>query len=250
MSPVPHAPVDLIDLAPPPRLDVLDEADDCVGRFPVGRVFCVGRNYAEHAREMGHDPHREPPFFFMKPASAVSGDESLRYPTLTADLHHEVELVLAIGQSSAAAPAVAAAAAPDSSDASFFRTAVIGCAVGVDFTRRDLQATAKAAGRPWEAGKVFDGSASCGALRRGHEVLDHAAARIRLTVDGVARQDGTLGQMIWSPLEVLRELAALFGLRAGDLVFTGTPAGVGPVGPGARIDAAIDGLPPLQLTVR
>lgn len=235
-------PVDLITLAPAPRLPVLDEDEHVVGSFPVGRVFCVGRNYADHAREMGHDPDREPPFFFMKPASAVSTDTTLPYPSLTADLHHEVELVLAVGES--------LSALPDAMEPSALRAVIIGCGVGIDFTRRDLQAAAKAAGRPWEAGKVFDGAACCGALRAGQGILGLDAARIHLGVDGEIRQDGALGQMIWSPLEVLHELAKLFGLRPGDLIFTGTPAGVGPVVPGARIEAGIEGLPPLRLAVR
>lgn len=238
----PSSTADLLTLDPAPRLDVLDENSSCIGRFPVGRVFCVGRNYADHAREMGHDPDREPPFFFMKPASAVSTGDTLPYPAMTADLHHEVELVLAVGSRldvSHGDPEPAQLAA-----------ALIGCGVGIDFTRRDLQAVAKAAGRPWEAGKVFDGAAACAPLRAGPAILGSGAARIGLRVDGEVRQDGTLDQMIWTPLEVLRELSLLFGLRPGDLIFTGTPAGVGPVARGAKVEASIEGLPALQLAVR
>lgn len=242
-SPAPtSSTVDLVTLDPAPRLDVLDDDLHCVGRFPVGRVFCVGRNYADHAREMGHDPDREPPFFFMKPASAVSTGDRLSYPGMTADLHHEVELVLAVG--------CHLDASHGDTEPAQLAAALIGCGVGIDFTRRDLQAVAKAAGRPWEAGKVFDGAAACAPLRAGHAILGRDAARIGLRVDGELRQDGTLDQMIWTPLEVLRELSLLFGLRPGDLIFTGTPAGVGPVARGAQVEASIESLPTLKLSVR
>ncbi|HSG90811.1 MAG TPA: fumarylacetoacetate hydrolase family protein [Pseudomonadales bacterium] len=224
-----------------PRLALLDDDDEPVARFPVGRVFCVGRNYAAHAREMGKDPEREAPFFFMKPASAVASGDTIAYPSLTEDLHHEVELVVAIGRPLAGD--VHAHAGGD------VLAAVAGCGVGIDFTRRDLQAVAKDAGRPWEAGKVFDGAAACGALRLGHGALVEPDRRIRLAVDGEARQSGTLGQMIWTAEEVIRRLAQLFGLRAGDLVFTGTPAGVGAVVRGAVLQARVDGLPPLDVRI-
>jgi fumarylpyruvate hydrolase len=230
-------PADLVHLEPAPRLDVLDEGDESLGTFPVGRVFCVGRNYAEHAREMGGDPDREPPFFFMKPASAVVADGRVRYPPGTTDLHHEVELVVAVDRSLR------------NQSAGDCREAVIGCGVGLDLTRRDLQATAKAAGRPWEAGKVFDGAAPCGPLRAGRAVLDAADTRIELEVDGERRQTGTLGQMIHPVDQVLSRLSELFGLRPGDLVFTGTPAGVGPVTPGARLCGRIGTLPALEVVI-
>lgn len=228
------------DLIPPPdpvRLPVVDEAGTCQGHFPVGRVFCVGRNYAEHAREMGHDPTREPPFFFMKPASAVVQGERVPYPPATSDLHHEVELVVAVGASLRAATPLAA------------REAVLACGVGVDLTRRDLQAEAKRLGRPWEIAKAFDAAAPCGALRVGRACLEDPERALRLTVDGELRQEGSLGQMIWLPEEILVRLSELFGLRAGDLVFTGTPAGVGPVQRGQTVRAEVDGLPPLAFRV-
>ena len=227
-------------LIPPPglvRLPVLDEKGTRLGDFPVGRVFCVGRNYAEHAREMGHDPSREPPFFFMKPASAVVLGDRVPYPPATSDLHHEVELVVAVG------------APPRAATASAAREAVFACGVGVDLTRRDLQAEAKRLGRPWEIAKAFDGSAPCGALRAGRACLEDPERGLRLAVDDEPRQEGTLGQMIWLPEEILVRLAELFRLRAGDLVFTGTPAGVGPVQRGQTVRAEVDGLPPLAFRV-
>lgn len=228
------------DLIPPPepvRLPVLDEQGACLGYFPVGRVFCVGRNYAAHARELGHDPAREPPFFFMKPASAVVRGERVAYPPATSDLHHEVELVVALG----ASPRTAAPSAA--------REAVLACGVGVDLTRRDLQAEAKRLGRPWEIAKAFDGAAPCGALRGGGACLEDPERTLRLTVDGELRQEGSLGQMIWSPEEILVRLFELFGLRPGDLVFTGTPAGVGPLQRGQVVRAEVDGLPSLAFRV-
>lgn len=228
---------DLFRLEPAPRLDVLDDADEPLGTFPVGRVFCVGRNYADHAREMGGDPDREPPFFFMKPASAVVTDGRVPYPQGTADLQHEVELVVAVGRSLR------------NRSAQGCRDAVIGCGVGLDLTRRDLQAAAKAAGRPWEEGKVFDGAAPCASLRAGRDVLAAADTRIELQVDGQRRQSGTLGQMIHPVDQVLSRLSESFGLRPGDLVFTGTPAGVGPVDHGARLSGRIGMLPPLEVVI-
>ena len=205
--------------APPASLGIVGDTR----RFVVGRVFCVGRNYAEHAREMGSDPVREPPFFFSKHASSVVPGGSLAYPPMTSDLHHEVELVVAIG--------------PDG---------IAGHAVGIDFTRRDLQAVAKAAARPWDMAKGFDGAAPVGLLTLGATMPD---AAISLSVDGVQRQSGKLSDMIWSVPEIIAELARYLVLRPGDLIFTGTPAGVGPVGVGAQLHAQIDGLSPLDLTI-
>lgn len=208
-------------IAPPemPSLAIVGDAR----RFPVGRVFCVGRNYGDHAREMGGDPTREPPFFFTKPASAVVTDGRIAYPPMTADLHHEIELVVALGADG-----------------------VIGHAVGIDFTRRDLQAEAKAAARPWDMAKGFDGAAPIGALTLGADIGD---AGIRLFVDGALRQSGRLAQMIWSVDEVIAELRRYLVLRPGDLIFTGTPAGVGTVGVGAVLRGEIDGLAPLDLAI-
>lgn len=196
-------------------------------RFPVRRILCVGQNYAAHAREMGGDPSRAPPFFFAKPADALVTDGADPvYPPATANLHHEVELVCAIGADGA----------------------IVGRAVGCDLTRRDLQAAAKEKGRPWDAAKGFDQSAPCGALTLG--ALPDPAGGISLSVNGVVRQTGRLSDMIWSPQEVLIEAGKLWDLRPGDLIFTGTPEGVGPVVAGDRVEATIDGLQPLSFTVR
>lgn len=194
-------------------------------RFPVRRILCVGQNYAAHAREMGHA--RAEPFFFSKPADALVTDGADPvYPTATKNLHHEVELVYAIGQDGA----------------------IAGWAVGCDLTRRDLQAAAKDKGRPWDAAKGFDQSAPCGPLTLG--VLPDPAAAIALTVNGQPRQSGRLDDMIWSPAEVLEKARTLWDVRPGDLIFTGTPEGVGPLLPGDRVEATIDGLTPLNFTMR
>ena len=192
-------------------------------RFPVRRILCVGQNYAAHAREMGHD--RAEPFFFSKPADAIVSDgDNVPWPGATTNLHHEVELVCAVG--------------PDG---------IVGAAVGVDLTRRDLQAAAKAAGRPWDAAKGFDGSAPLGRLTLGP--LPGPSAVISLSVNGVARQSGVLGDMVWNPDEVLAKARELWAVRAGDLIFTGTPEGVGPLSIGDHVRAAIEGLEPLSFEV-
>lgn len=234
MTPTP----DLFPAPVLPRIPVTDAGGTSRAAFPVGRVFCVGRNYAAHAREMGEHDERAPPFFFMKPFSAVALGPEMAYPPATSSLHHEVELVLGIGKG-------LEAAAVDQA-----RDAVVACGVGIDFTRRDRQAEAKAQGRPWEAGKVFDAAAACGALRAGDTALLAPTAGIGLEVDGVERQRGTLASMIWRPEEIIVRLSELFGLRAGDLVFTGTPEGVGEVEPGQRLRAWVDGLPPLAFQIR
>ena len=193
-------------------------------RFPVRRILCVGQNYAAHAREMGHA--RAEPFFFTKPADAVvvDGTDPV-FPMATADLHHEVELVCAVGSAGT----------------------IVGWAVGCDLTRRDLQAAAKEKGRPWDAAKGFDQSAPCGALTLA-ETLDTAAA-IALSVNGALRQSGRLDDMIWSPTEILAKARELWDVRPGDLIFTGTPEGVGPLRPGDRVEATIEGLQTLSFTV-
>lgn len=209
--------------APPPQA-VLPVVGG--GLFPVRRVFCVGRNYAAHAREMGHSG-REAPFFFTKPADAVATEAAIPFPSSTADLHHEVELVVALG--------------PDA--------APWGYAVGLDLTRRDLQAAAKDKGRPWDMAKGFDRSAPCAPLTRAEQAGDLSDARIRLTVNGETRQDGTTADMIWSVPEVMAALGELVELKAGDLIFTGTPEGVGPVRAGDRLAASVEGLPELSVTI-
>ncbi|MFO1428009.1 MAG: fumarylacetoacetate hydrolase family protein [Steroidobacteraceae bacterium] len=200
-------------------------------RFPVHRIYCVGRNYAEHAREMGADPQREPPFFFSKPADAVVADGArVHYPPRTANFHHEIELVVAIGARGAAVPRAAALGI------------VFGYAVGNDFTRRDLQAAAKAKGQPWDVAKGFDESAAVGPIHEAARVGHPASGRIWLDVNGARRQQGDLREMIWSVPEVIAELSTLFTLQPGDLIFTGTPAGVGALQRGDRLEGGIEGL--------
>ena len=200
------------------------------GRFPVRRVFCVGRNYAAHAREMGHDPDREPPFFFTKPADAVVADGAdTPYPPMTERLEHEVELVVAIGR---AGSDVTVADALDH---------VWGYAVGLDLTRRDLQAEAKRLGRPWDMAKGFDASAPIGTVVAA-DSIDPTRGTIDLLVDGERRQHGDLGDQIWSVAEVIAELSRSVRLEPGDLLMTGTPEGVGVVARGAMLEGTIDGI--------
>lgn len=207
--------------------------------FPVRRIFCVGRNYAEHAREMGSDPVREKPFFFTKPADAVLADGSvMAYPPATAELHHEVELVVAIGKGGRDIAAERVNAEH-----------VFGYAVGLDMTRRDLQAAAKAKGRPWDMAKGFDKSAPVSAISPLSRTGVIAAAPIELRVNGELRQSGDVAEMIWSVPEIVHGLSSLVELAPGDLIFTGTPAGVGPVVRGDRLEAAVQGLAPLVVTV-
>lgn len=204
-----------------PSLPIVGRAE----RLPVRRILCVGQNYAAHAREMGHE--RADPFFFSKPADALVTDGAdPTFPTATADLHHEVELVCAIGEDGA----------------------IVGWAVGCDLTRRDLQAAAKAKGRPWDAAKGFDQSAPCGPLTLGP--LPDSAAPITLSVNGETRQSGRLDDMVWAPVEILAKARTLWEVHPGDLIFTGTPEGVGALQPGDRVEAAIGGLASLTFTVR
>lgn len=218
---------------PPPARPSLPVAGDH-RRFPVRRIFCVGRNYADHAREMGHDPDREPPFFFSKPADALLADNAdLPYPPQTADLHFEAELVVALGQGGRdIAPADA-------------QGLIWGHAAGNDFTRRDLQAAAKKAGRPWDLAKGFDLSAACGVLHPVAQTGPLDRGRIALTVDGALRQETDLSRMIWPVADVIASLSRSVQLAAGDLIFTGTPAGVGAVTPGQVVTVEIAGLRPL-----
>ncbi|HWC03708.1 MAG TPA: fumarylacetoacetate hydrolase family protein [Methylomirabilota bacterium] len=208
------------------------------GRFPVHRIYCVGRNYAEHAREMGHDPDREPPFFFMKPADAIVTDgRDFAYPSGSADVHHELELVVALTSGGARIPADRAL------------DHVYGYAVGLDMTRRDLQAEAKKMGRPWDTGKAFDGSAPCGPIRRAAEIGHPMAGAVVLEVNGAARQRGDLGQLIWKIPEMIAYLSTLFTLAPGDLIFTGTPSGVGPVERGDVLKGTVEGVGALTVRV-
>jgi len=197
--------------------------------FPVRRVYCVGRNYAAHRREMGGDD-RDPPFFFMKPADAlVPPGGTVAYPSQTQDLQHEIELVIALGAGGADLTADQAL------------DLVWGYAAGVDLTRRDLQGAAKAKGRPWEAGKAFDASAPISAIR---PVADggHPSGAIQLSVNGVIRQQASLTDMLWGMAEIIAQASRLWRLEAGDLIFTGTPEGVGPLVVGDRVSGAIDGV--------
>jgi fumarylpyruvate hydrolase len=200
-------------------------------RFPVHRIYCVGRNYAAHAREMGKDPEREPPFFFTKPADAVVPNGArIAFPSRTANLHHEIELVVAIGVGGANIPAAQAL------------EHVFGYAVGNDLTRRDLQNEAKDKGRPWETGKAFERSAPITAIAPAAVSGHPRQGRIWLKVNGELRQQGDLSELIWSVPEVIAELSALFELAPGDLIFTGTPAGVGAIRAGDKLEGGVDGL--------
>ena len=207
-------------------------------RYAVRRIFCVGRNYADHAREMGSDPTREPPFYFTKPATALTpSGNTVPYPTETRNYHYEMELVLAIGAPVFKVTPEAAVAA------------IWGYAAGLDMTRRDLQAEAKAAGRPWDTAKGFDQSAILGEIVRVSDVgrLDKGA--ITLAVNGVQKQHGDLADMIWHQAEIVSNLSHLYRLHPGDLIYTGTPAGVGAVVPGDVLTGRIEGLGEITLTV-
>ena len=214
---------------------VIDGSDNL---FPVARVFCIGRNYADHAIEMGGNPDREDPFFFAKPATAiVPGGGSLAYPPATANLHHEVELVVAIGAGGRDISLEAAA------------RCIFGYAVGIDLTRRDLQDEAKKKGRPWDMAKGFDCSGPVGALMPAERAADVGNAGIALDVNGSKRQSGNVNQMIWKTTEAISFLSGLVELRAGDIIFTGTPAGVGAVVRGDRLYAEVTGLPALACEI-
>jgi fumarylpyruvate hydrolase len=207
-------------------------------RFPVHRIYCVGRNYAAHAREMGHDPDREPPFFFAKPADAiVANGATVPYPPRTQNFHHEVELVVAIGRGGSN---IAAARALDH---------VYGYAVGNDLTRRDLQTEARNKGKPWETSKGFDRAAPIGAITPVTQGGHFHKGRIWLEVNGEMRQQADVADMIWGVAEIVAELSTLFELVAGDLIYTGTPAGVGAVKPGDKVVCGVDGLDPLAITI-
>jgi fumarylpyruvate hydrolase len=224
---------------PPPVTSVPVLGTEC--RFPVHRIYCVGRNYEDHAREMGFTG-REPPFFFLKPADALvlaATDEPalLPYPSLTQDLHHEVELVVAIGEGGGN---IAAADAPKH---------IFGYAVGLDMTRRDLQSEMKKQGRPWCIGKGFDASAPITPITPAGQALDVARAAIWLKVNGEERQRSHVAQLIWSVGEVIEHLSRAWQLVPGDLIYTGTPAGVGAVRPGDLLEGGVDGLAPLRLRI-
>lgn len=225
-------------LEPRPTLPVVAIA----GRFPVRRAFCIGRNYAAHAIEMGGNPDKEPPFFFMKPAEAIFAVEAgvttpLPYPRESTNFHFEAELIVALHSGGSNIRIEDA------------HKHVFGLAVGLDMTRRDLQNEAKKTGRPWEAGKAGDASGPVGPISRLELKMLDPKAKIRLEVNGVMKQESTLGHMIWSIEAQIATLSRYFELRAGDLIMTGTPEGVGPVVRGDKINVTIDGLTPINLTV-
>ncbi|MHA3980195.1 fumarylacetoacetate hydrolase family protein [Halovulum sp. GXIMD14794] len=205
--------------------------------FPVRRVYCIGRNYAAHAVEMGHDPDREPPFFFLKPADALDSSGSFPYPPATSDVHHEIELAVALGSGGVDI-------APEDA-----LSHVYGYAVALDMTRRDLQAQAKKGARPWEVAKAFDRSAPIGPLHPASEIGHPDQGRVALTVNGELRQEGDLNQMIWKIPEMIAELSRYFTLHAGDVILTGTPSGVAAVQRGDRLEANIEGVGSLSVSV-
>ena len=224
---------------PAPQLSTLAVAgrDE---RFPVNRIFCVGRNYAAHAREMGKDPDREPPFFFMKPANAAvdaSREVALPYPPMTTNFQHEVELVVAIGKAGANV-------AQDQAE-----SLVFGYAVGLDMTRRDLQFAARDKGRPWEFGKAFHASAPIGAITPIAKSGPLRSGAIALSVNGAPKQASDLGLMMWNVAEAIAYLSKYEALQPGDLIMTGTPEGVGPVKAGDIMHARIDGLGEVRVKV-
>ncbi|MEZ5492614.1 MAG: fumarylacetoacetate hydrolase family protein [Gammaproteobacteria bacterium] len=220
----------------PPLIPSVPIADSD-SALAVHRVYCVGKNYVDHAREMGGDPSREPPCFFSKPADAVvHGREEIPFPGHTGKLHYEVELVVALGKGGRNV------AVDDAADL------ILGYGVGIDLTRRDLQDDAKKAGRPWDVAKGFDNSAPLSAIHRVARtgILDRA--EISLTVNGEIRQQGNIADMTWGVAEIIAELSTYFTLREGDLIFTGTPAGVGPLQVGDRVVATVEGID--QLAIR
>ncbi len=221
---------------PPPAIPTLPVRGSADG-FPVRRVYCVGRNYAEHAIEMGHDPDREPPFFFQKNPDDLTTNGRFLYPSGTSDVHHEIELVVCLGAGGTDIPVGRAL------------DCVWGYGVGLDMTRRDLQAEAKKLGRPWETAKAFEGSAPVSAIVPAAEIGHPARGAITLDVNGARRQSGDLAQMIWKVPEAIAYLSTLFRLAPGDVIMTGTPAGVGPVVRGDRLEGRIDGVGALELGV-
>lgn len=219
--------------SPPVALPVLGSA----ARFPVRRVYCIGRNYAAHAVEMGHDPDREPPFFFQKNPDNLDPSGEFPYPTRSADVHHEVELAVALGGGGTDVPVERA------------MDLVWGYAVALDMTRRDVQDEAKRLKRPWETSKAFERSAPIGPLVPAADFGDPSTGAVTLAVNGEIRQSGDLDQLIWKVPETIAFLSTYFELAPGDVILTGTPAGVGAVARGDLMEARIAGLPPLDVRV-
>jgi fumarylpyruvate hydrolase len=207
-------------------------------RFPIRRIYCVGRNYEAHAREMGKDPNREPPFFFQKPADAILEDGGVMpYPPQTKNLHHEIEWVVAMGRGGCNIPTAEAL------------QYVFGYSVGIDFTRRDLQNAAKDLGRPWEWGKSFDHSAPCAPIVPAADIGHPTRGRIWLAVNGSIRQQADIGELIWSVPEIIAEISASMSLAAGDLIYTGTPAGVAAVVTGDVLEGGVEGVGEIRLRI-
>lgn len=223
-------------MSPPPRPAIAVAGANAL--FPVRRIYCVGRNYAAHAREMGGNPEREPPFFFQKaPDTLLPGGQRFPYPPLSSDVHHEIELVVALG-----------GAGVDVDPARALHL-VFGYGVGLDMTRRDLQNAAKAQGRPWEAAKSFDHAAPCSEIAPAATVGHPRRGAIWLDVNGERRQRADIADMIWSIPEIIAELSRLVALAPGDLIFTGTPAGVGPVQRGDRLRGGVDGVGEIAIEI-
>lgn len=227
------APSSVIPTLPVPALPVSGQN----GVFPIRRIYCVGRNYLAHIKELNHDT-REPPFFFQKARDMlVQNGSAIPYPTLTHDYEHEIELVLAMKSGGMNIPAADAI------------NHIYGYAVGLDMTRRDLQNQAQEKRHPWEAGKSFDNAAPCGTIVPITKTGELKTGRIHLEVNGATASDGQLEDMIWSPAEIIAHLSTAFGIAAGDLIYTGTPKAVGKINPGDKLVAAIEGLPSLQISI-
>ncbi|MCP4562787.1 MAG: fumarylacetoacetate hydrolase family protein [Bosea sp.] len=223
-------------IPPPPPASVAIAGSQA--RFPVRRIICVGRNYAAHAREMGRDPDREPPFFFLKPADTVVDDgTAVPYPPETRNFHYEIELVVAIGKDGANIPVERAL------------DHVWGYGVGIDLTRRDLQLQAREQGRPWDWGKGFDHSAPIAPLRPVAEVGHPSSGRIWLSVDNAGKQDSDIAKLIWPVPDIIAIASRSMTLKAGDLIMTGTPEGVGPVMPGETMRGGVDGIGQITIPV-
>ena len=222
-------------IVPPPAVTLPVVGSDAC--FPIHRIYCVGRNYADHAVEMGHDPDREPPFFFQKNPDNLVSDGRFPYPGRSDDVHHEIELVIAL------------ASGGNDIGTDKALACVYGYAVGLDMTRRDLQSQMKKTGRPWEIGKAFEHSAPCSAVMSAEQCGHPDSGAIWLEVNGQRRQQGDLDQMIWKTAEIINTLSELFTLAPGDLIFTGTPAGVGAVERGDVLRGGIDGVGELNVTV-
>ncbi|WP_347312537.1 fumarylacetoacetate hydrolase family protein [Defluviimonas sp. SAOS-178_SWC] len=220
-----------------PAPDVASIAVSGGGAFPVRRIYCIGRNYAAHAVEMGHDPDREPPFFFQKNSSNLDSSGEFPYPDKTSDVHHEIELVVALKSGGTNIPLDQAL------------DHVWGYGIGLDMTRRDLQGEAKKLGRPWEIGKAFERSAPVGPLHPVTETGHLSEGRIELKINGEVRQEGDLNQMIWKVPEMISYLSDYFELAPGDIIMSGTPSGVGPVVRGDTMEASIAGLGSLTVKV-